>query len=142
MTQTFSSCGRALVLFALFGSASVSAEPLNPHATLRFENSPFKGQPIYCEDRTALSPDKGDFDLLDYVLMSSDYGERFALITLRNRSAGQRIFTQDHIVAILGNCQTIKPQPIEKRFASTETLTLRVAFGVHKFPVLKIIGPE
>jgi len=118
------------------------AEPLNPHTTLRFESSPFKDKPVFCEDDEAVYPDKSDFSILEYVLMSSDSGERFALITLVNKSAGQRIFTQDHVVAILGNCKTVRPMPIEKRFASAETLTLRVAFGIHKFPILKIMSAD
>lgn len=135
--------GQAWFVF-LVSLCSVSgmawAESLNPHATLRFENSPFKDSPLYCEERHDIVPAKNEFELLNYVLMSSDYGERYALVTLRNRSGGQRIFTQDHVVAILGDCQRLRPLPVEKRFASTETLTLRLNFGISKFPILKLIN--
>ena len=132
---------RFVCLVSLCSVSGVArGESLNPHATLRFENSPFKDSPLYCEERHDIVPAKNEFELLNYVLMSSDYGERYALVTLRNQSGGQRIFTQDHVVAILGDCQRIRPLPVEKRFASTETLTLRLNFGISKFPILKLIN--
>lgn len=123
---------------ALVGVAQ--ADALNPHSTLRFEISPFKNAPLYCEDQQDVTPDKNDFYVMDYVLMSSDFGERHALVTLTNQSAGQRIFTHDYVVAILGNCERLRPLPFQKRFASGQTLTLRLNFGISKFPILKLIS--
>lgn len=127
-----------MILVWLLGVSLVQAEGLNPETTLRFEVSPFKDRPLFCEREDALVPDKHSFQLVDYVLMSSDRGERFALVTLKNQSTGQRILSQNHLVAVMGNCQARRPLPIEKRFAGAETLTIRLNFGLSKFPILKI----
>ena len=46
-----------------------------------------------------LEPDSSSFILLDASSLSSDSGERWALVSLRNDAGGQRILRDDYLVA-------------------------------------------
>lgn len=107
--------------------------------TLTFEPTPYQNTKLHCENDNDIFPANNDFDLLNYSIMSSEEGERFAFITLHNTSSGQRIFTQDQLIAILGDCSRKQPLAIEKKFAGDEIISLQVNLGLSRFPVLKLI---
>lgn len=121
----------------IFAAPSFAADRTDK--TLTFEPTPFKNSELFCENDNDIFPAKNEFELINYSIMSSEEGERFGFITLRNTSSGQRIFTQDQLLAILGDCSRKPPQPIEKKFAGNETISLQVNFGLSRFPILKLI---
>ena len=84
-------------------------------------------------------PDENDFEFIDYSAMSSEEGERYILATIKNTSTGFRILKQDDIIAILGDCSRITPVPFERKFKGSEILTLRLYFGLKKYPILKVL---
>ena len=110
--------------------------------TLKFENSPFKNVELRCSHKEDIRPTKSDFELVDYAVMSSEIGDRFALLTVSNKSSGQRIFNQSHIVAVLGDCSRKHPYSFERKFLGNEDITLTVQFGLSRFPLVKIIADE
>ncbi len=123
----------------LISAASSYASEEMSDLILNFEESPFKDTPIYCEDRNYIAPKDSDFNILKYALMSSNEGDRYALITIKNKSTGQRIMTSEHLVAILASCTTSHPINFEHRFNGSEIITKEVNFGFSRFPIVKII---
>jgi len=105
---------------------------------LQIENAAFKDKPVFCEE-DILDIKRNDFKLTDYELMSSESGERYALVSIKNISAGRRILREKNLVAIFSNCTSLYPQKIEQTLAGNETLTKKIYFGKNKFPIIKII---
>ena len=104
---------------------------------LQIENAAFKDKPVFCEE-DILDIKRNDFRLINYELMSSESGERFALISIKNTASGQRILRKENLVAIFADCTSVYPQEIEQTLAADETLTKTVYFGKNKFPIIKI----
>ena len=128
-----------MMLGFLLGSLAVNAEDLYSDTSLKFENLPFKNAEINCDNDDRLDPKSNDFELHDYAVMSSELGERFALLMIKNTSSGQRILNQEHIVAIFGNCERKLPNTFEQKFSSGESLTVTVNFGLNRFPIVKLL---
>ena len=109
-----------------------------PKEVLQMENAAFKDKPVFCEE-DILDTERNDFKLIDYQLMSSESGERYALISIKNTSSGQRILRKENLVAIFANCTSLYPQQIEQTLGGNETLTKKIYFGKNKFPIIKLI---
>ncbi|WP_428617483.1 hypothetical protein [Shewanella sp.] len=83
-------------------------------------------------------PDISDFKVLNSVLMSNEAGERWAVMTIENLASGQRTLNQNHLMALFANGERLTPQIFKRRFAANEILSITLAFGEHKFPILEI----
>ena len=118
----------------------VSSVAVETDKTLSFEVTPYKHTKIYCENDDNIKPSKNDFELLDYTALSSEQGDRFVLVTIKNTSSGQRLFNQSSVVAILSDCTRIRPLNIELTFSGNEVLTKQLNFGINKYPILKLIN--
>ena len=79
-----------------------------------------------------------DFKLVNYVIMSNDIGERWAVLTLTNTSSGNRVLEQDHLLALFADGTRKMPLEIKLNFEGRETQSLTVSFGESKFPILSI----
>lgn len=79
-----------------------------------------------------------DFKLVNYVIMSNDIGERWAVLTLTNTSSGNRVLEQDHLLALFADGTRKMPLAIKLNFEGRETQSLTVSFGESKFPILSI----
>lgn len=85
-----------------------------------------------------IRPKKGDFQIINYVLMSNEVGERWSVITLSNLSAGNRDFSHDHLIGLFADGSRLSPLEYKLNFEGHETQSITVSFGVHKFPILSI----
>ena len=85
-----------------------------------------------------IKPKKGDFEIVNYVLMSNELGERWSVITLTNLSSGNRAFSHQHLIALLADGRRISPLEYKLDFKGRETQSITVSFGSHKFPILSI----
>lgn len=54
-------------------------------------------------------PEISDFEVVNYVTMSNEYGERKVTITLHNTSTGNRIFVSDQVMALYANGERVTP---------------------------------
>ena len=70
--------------------------------------------------------------------MSSESGERWALLTVKNLEGGQRTLNQNHLIALLANGQRISPEKFSLQFKGNDLLSISVKFGKSKFPVLMV----
>lgn len=83
-------------------------------------------------------PNQSDFDVLNYVLMSNELGERFAVITLKNTASGNRGFEQKYLMALFADGTRKSPDAIKLNFRAKEIQSVTVAFGMSKFPILEV----
>jgi hypothetical protein len=85
-----------------------------------------------------VKPKKSNFEIVNYVLMSNEVGERWSVITLTNLSSGNRDLEHDHLIALFADGSRISPLQYKLNFKGKETQTITVSFGEHKFPILSI----
>jgi hypothetical protein len=85
-----------------------------------------------------LSAKPSDFELVNYVIMSNELGERWAVLTLTNTSAGNRTLEHDHLMALFADGERKNPLELKLNFAGRETQSITVSFGQSKFPILSI----
>lgn len=85
-----------------------------------------------------IEPHRSDFAVLNYVLMSNDIGERFAVITLKNGASGNRGLEEKHLMALFADGTRRSPQTIKLNFSGDETQSITVTFGQSQFPILAI----
>ncbi len=85
-----------------------------------------------------LRPQKNDFQLLHFIPMSNDLGERWALVTVKNTSKGHRFLKNEHLVATFANgSQTIAVLKSE-RIPGEGMVSRSVFFGTNKFPIVMV----
>jgi len=85
-----------------------------------------------------IKPKQSDFEILNYVLMSNELGERWVVVTLTNASTGSREFGHQHLLGLFADGSRMSPLPYKLNFKGQETQSITVSFGVHKFPILSI----
>lgn len=83
-------------------------------------------------------PEISDFEVVNYVTMSNEYGERKVTITLHNTSTGNRIFVSDQVMALYANGERVTPYQEKVSFKGKETQTLTLTFNSSKYPILKV----
>ena len=67
--------------------------------------------------------------------MSNDRGERWALVTFMNQASGQRLLTNEVLVAEFADGSERYALNLEAKLEGGETLTRTVFFGYHRFPI-------
>ena len=85
-----------------------------------------------------IKPKKGDFEIVNYVLMSNEIGERWSVITLTNLSSGHRNFEHQHLMALFADGSRESPLAYKLNFKGKEIQSITVSFGEHKFPILSL----
>lgn len=85
-----------------------------------------------------VKPQSSAFELINYVLMSNESGERWAVITLKNSSSGNRVLEHKHLMALFANGKRKNPLALKLNFEAEETQSITVSFGSSKFPILSI----
>lgn len=85
-----------------------------------------------------IKPLQSDFELVNYVLMSNEEGERWAVLTLLNTAGGERVFKQEHLMALFADGKRKVPAAIKLNFSGQELQTVTVSFGYSKFPILAV----
>lgn len=125
-------------LLATVSSAAIA----DVDSVLHFTPTPFKDSELNCERDKHITPKRSALILENYALMAANNGERVALVTLRNSASGQRIYNQEHIVAVLGDCSRVLPNAFELRLDAHEQRSLQIYFGKQQQPVLQLLSGE
>lgn len=92
---------------------------------------------VFPNDR-GIKPKPSDFKLVNYVVMSNELGERWAVVTVSNSSTGTRTLENGHLMALFADGQRKIPKAFKESFSGNETLSITVSFGENKFPILSI----
>ncbi len=85
-----------------------------------------------------IKPKESDFEVLNYVLMSSETGERWSVITIENTASGNRSLEHNHIMGLFADGSRFVPQENKLQFEGGEVQSITVSFGEYKFPILAI----
>ncbi|KPZ57164.1 MULTISPECIES: hypothetical protein [unclassified Pseudoalteromonas] len=85
-----------------------------------------------------ITPKKSDFSIVNYVLMSNEEGERWAVITLTNLASGKRELNQDHLLALFADGSRLTPNEFKLGFNGNQTQSVTVSFAEYKFPILSV----
>jgi len=85
-----------------------------------------------------IAPKKSDFTILNYVLMSNEEGERWAVITLTNLASGKRELNQEHLLALFADGSRQTPSEFKLGFNGNQTQSVTVSFAEYKFPILSV----
>lgn len=127
------------LLLALLSTSAQAYEP-DRDQVLRFEPSPFQNVELNCQRDKDVVPRRSDLLLDHYALLASDNGERMATITVTNGAGGQRMFNQEHLVAIMADCSRIYPLSFELTLGAGQQETFQIYFGRRAQPVLQLIS--
>ncbi|TKD45647.1 hypothetical protein [Azotobacter chroococcum] len=128
-----------VVLMMILFSYCVFAFDIAKDKSIRFDGTPLKNADIHCDNDDDLLPERNDFELIDYSVMSNEQGERFALVTIKNKSSGQRFFDNNDLVALLGNCSRILAHEFEYKLNGGERITKQIYFGFQRYPIVKLL---
>jgi len=93
---------------------------------------------LHFKDDTKIKPEKGVFEIIEKYLMSNGLGERWAVVTIKNTSAGKRLLKNENIVATHADGSQSNAQNIDETLDGNDILTKAVLFRVHRFPILTI----
>lgn len=125
----------AYVFIALtFVSFTASADD----DVLNVDRSVSKSIQLAFSNDNNITPKKSDFEVINYVLMSNENGERWSVITLTNLSHGERSINQEHLLALFADGSRSEPLAFTSNFKGKETQSLTLSFGENKFPILSI----
>lgn len=106
--------------------------------TLSIDRAVSGGVELAFPNEQNMQPEQSDFEVKNFVLMSNDVGERWAVVTLTNQASGRRTLTHKHLMAIVADGQRVIPIEFMQSFKANETLSVTITFGASKFPLLSI----
>jgi hypothetical protein len=127
----------AFVLIA-FSFFSFTANADDDDEVLTVDRSVSKSIQLAFSNDNNITPKKSDFEVVNYVLMSNENGERWSVITLTNLAQGERSVNQEYLLALFADGSRSEPLIFTRNFKGKETQSLTLSFGVNKFPILSI----
>lgn len=93
---------------------------------------------IKIDESRRIKPHQNDFNLVHFAPMSNKLGERWALVTVENSSAGQRILKDERLVATFANGDQSRALDLHEELKPGENLSKTIFFGTNKFPIISI----
>ncbi|RLV60867.1 hypothetical protein D5018_04285 [Parashewanella curva] len=85
-----------------------------------------------------IQPDLSDFEVINFVLLSNETGERWAVVTFKNLSSGRRTVNEKHVLALLANGSRVYPSEFTEAFRGKEVKSVTINFSDSKFPILSV----
>jgi hypothetical protein len=85
-----------------------------------------------------VEPAISDFEVVNYVVMSSEEGGRKAVVTLINTSSGSRIFQSNQLHALFADGKGRAPNAYKQEFSAGEIISMTLSFGIRDLPILRI----
>ncbi len=122
-----------LLVLLVYSSTSYADD-----TTLSIDRAVSGGVELAFPNEQNMQPEQSDFEVKNFVLMSNDAGERWAVVTLTNQASGRRTLTHKHLMAIVADGQRVIPIEFMQSFKANETLSVTITFGASKFPLLSI----
>ena len=105
---------------------------------LHFDDVEGNFQNLNFKDEKKIKPGPGIFEIIETHFMSNGLGERWAVVTIRNTSAGKRLLKNENIMVTFADGSQSFAQNLDDTLDGNDTLTKAVLFGIHKFPILNI----
>lgn len=85
-----------------------------------------------------IQPALSDFEVINFILLSNEAGERWAVVTFKNLSSGRRTVTEKHVLALLANGSRVNPSEFTEAFGGKEVKSVTISFSDSKFPILSV----
>jgi hypothetical protein len=112
---------------------------VDENTLLYFEDTPrFENLSFDIDGVVRLKPKVNDFELVSFAPMSNKVGERWALVTVRNKASGRRFLKSDYLVATFANEVQSYAIEIDESVDGGQTLSKIIFFGINKFPIVMI----
>lgn len=109
---------KVLVIILLVLSWATQADSIN---ALNVDRAVPNSMHLSFANDSNITPKKGDFKIVNYVLMSNEEGERWAVITLTNLSSGNRELGEEHLLALFADGSRFMPMEFKLGFKGNET---------------------
>ncbi|MBD1582596.1 hypothetical protein [Pseudoalteromonas sp. S16_S37] len=128
---------KSILLFVLL---LISYQIQAQDSVYMFDNSVAKLPSNAFSNEARKYPKEGDFMVHAFFPMSTEQGDRAALVTIKNISSGKRFFENTHVMALLADGQRITPLMNADKYTlgGNETLTLTLEFGRHNYPIVSL----
>ena len=126
------------VAMVLLAGVKAHAGELNHKTILTIDKPGIQPEDLHFPNDENIQPEKSDIEIVSYILLSSEAGERRATVTFANTSNGQRILEKHHILALYANGERRPPLFFKQKFSGREKITLDLNFGASKFPILSV----
>ena len=135
---------RATIFAVLIASLSFAALAKDKHHNnvLTIDRTVIANSQMSFPNDERIYPKVSDFEVINYVLMSSHNGKRWAAVTLRNNANGMRQFKSDQIMALFGDGDRSEPHSYKCTFGAKQIFTVSLNFGRNKFPMLEVYTRE
>lgn len=125
-------------IFLMFTAAHASAQ----NDVLMIDQSIGTDVQLAFPNDRNIQPRSSPFQVVSYVPMSSELGERWAIVTLKNTSSGSRIFESQYLLGLFADGDRREPQTFKQTFEGHEVVSLTLSFGRHKFPLLNVVARD
>ncbi len=109
-------------------------------SVLTFDQSPTVSGAIDFDQDDPLYPTRNDFEIVQFAAMSNELGERWALMTIKNTSAGQRFLKNKNLVATFADGSQSYAAGLDEMLKGKQQLTKTIFFGYSKFPILSVVA--
>ena len=114
------------------------ADEISLSRVLTIDRPLMKAAEIHFDNPSRIKPKDSDFKILSYYLMSSEAGDREAVLTIENTSNGQRFLEKEHLLAVYADGEFRYPHELKEKFSGGERLTLRLSLPANAYPILSI----
>jgi limonene-1,2-epoxide hydrolase len=92
------------------------------------------------ENEARIHPKPSDFSIVRAIPMSTQNGDRAALVVIKNMASGQRILDSKHIVAIIADGTRVfgNLTDAKVKLAGQEQITIKLEFGTFDYPIVSL----
>ena len=114
------------------------ANAVGGDTALQFESLNRNVNYLDFKDKDDLQPVKSAFSMVEYSLMSNPQGDRWALVTVKNKTAKQEKISDDNFVAVFADGERRNASKFFELVAPNGRLTEAIYFGKSNFPIILI----
>ncbi len=120
----------------LLASFNLSAN----NQVLSVDKVALQGMQFAFDNDAKVEPKNSDFTVINTVLMSSEQGNRVAVVTIRNDASGSRIIENQHLMALFANGGRKSPLslPDGVKLEDGEQRSFTISFGESDYPILAV----
>jgi len=127
-----------IFIVSLNSSVSFSGETVDKDKVLHFDQSQAPLKELSFKHKHELKPVANDFRIVEISYLSNDLGERWAIATFENKSAGQRFLKNKSVVATFADGVQTNSFNLNETLKGNERLSKAVFFGVYPFPIVSV----
>ncbi len=130
----------SVTLLTAFASQLWSHEPnKEPNDAPHFDRPIAKELPIELQIEEDLNPTRSEFKIVDFAFLSSESGDRWAMVIVQNQALDSRTFTEDQLIGFFADGRHRKPIRLRERIEGSKTETIVISFGDSDTPLVQLL---